>query len=251
MDKETFFELLLRVMDRKEHWAWPAFISGMVPRERLHFHLEQEYSTYVRDFPVMVGWAYVQCPVAEVRRALAENIYEEETGGLAAGRPHPELFLEYARGLGMDLGRFVNVELLPAARGYREFLDHAIQQCGWEIAAAVVTIFIEGTKDERNEIDPALPRQPQKPLAEHPLVKHYGLALKHLALTKAHRVIEGNHRASAWNTILNYVPTAKREAVVSAMEDTLAHWLSYRDEVAAVCGIECGPDGQPRLITNG
>ena len=235
-------------MERKDHWAWPAFTSGLVPRERLHLHFEQEYATYVRDFPVMVGWAYVQCPIAEVRRALAENIYEEETGGLTAGRPHPELFLEYARGLGMDLGRFENVELLPAARNYREFLDHAVRQGRWEIAAAVVTIFIEGTKDERGEIDPAVPKRPQNPLAEHPLVKHYGLAPKHLALTKAHREIEGNHREAAWQAILNYVHAAKRQAVVSAMADALAHWLRYRDEVAAVCGIERGPEGHARLI---
>jgi pyrroloquinoline-quinone synthase len=249
MDKETLLELLLGVMERKDHWAWSAFTSGMVPKERLHFHFEQEYGTYVRDFPVMVGWAYVQCPIAEVRRSLAENIYEEETGGIAAGRPHPELFLEYARGLGMDLSRFANVILLPAARGYREFLDHAVQRCGWETAAAVVTIFIEGTKDERSEVDPVLPKQPQKPLDEHPLVRHYGLPLKHLALTKAHREIEGNHRASAWESILSYVPEAKRESVVSAMESALAHWLRYRDEVAAACGIERGPDGRPRLAT--
>ncbi|TMA04639.1 MAG: iron-containing redox enzyme family protein [Deltaproteobacteria bacterium] len=235
-------------MERKDHWAWPAFTSGLVPKERLHLHLEQEYGTYVRDFPVMVGWAYVQCPIAEVRRALAENIYEEETGGLAAGKPHPELFLEYARGLGMDLSRFKNVQLLPEARNYREFLDHAIQKRGWEIAAAVVTLFIEGTKEERSEIDPSVPKQLQRPLAEHPLVKHYGLALKHLALTKAHRDIEGDHRASAWEAILNYVPPEKRESVVSAIENALACWLRYRDEVAVACGIERGPDGHPRLI---
>lgn len=247
MDKETFLELLLGVMERKDHWAWPAFTSGLVPREQLHFHFEQEYGTYVRDFPVMVGWAYVQCPIAEVRRALAENIYEEETGGLAAGKPHPELFLEYARGLGMDLSRFGTVELLPAARSYKEFLDHAVQRSGWETAAAVVTIFIEGTKDERSEIDSSVPKEPQKPLTEHPLVKHYGLALKHLALTKAHREIEGNHRASAWEAVLNYVSPAKRESLVFAMENALVSWLCYRDEVAAVCGIERGPDGLPRL----
>ena len=251
MDRENFLELLLDVMERKDHWAWPAFTSGMVPKERLHFHFEQEYATYVRDFPVMVGWAYVQCPITEVRRALAENIYEEETGGLEAGRPHPELFLEYARGLGMDLSRFANVELLPAASSYREFLNDAIQRRGWEIAAAVVTIFIEGTKDERSKIDPAVPKQPQKPLGEHPLVKHYGLALKHLALTKAHRRIEGNHRASAWKSILNHVPAAKRQAVVSAMEQAVAYWLRYRDDVAVACGIERGPGGRPRLTTKG
>ena len=93
MDRGTFREQLLGVMERKDHWAWPAFTSGKVPKALLHFHFEQEYETYVRDFPIMVGWAYVRCPVPEVRRSLAENLYEEETGGLVAGSPHPELFL--------------------------------------------------------------------------------------------------------------------------------------------------------------
>ena len=94
--REAFRERLLVIMDRKDHWAWPMFTSGQVPKGRLHFHFEQEYETYVRDFPVLVGRAYVQCPLAPVRRELAENLYEEETGGLVAGRPHPELFLEYS-----------------------------------------------------------------------------------------------------------------------------------------------------------
>ena len=84
-------------MERKTHWAWPAFTRGLVARDKLHIHLEHEWAVYVRDFPIMVGRAYVQCPIAEVRRELAENLYEEETGGLAAGKPHPELFMMYPR----------------------------------------------------------------------------------------------------------------------------------------------------------
>src|SRR5262245_947147 len=112
-------------MERKVHWAWPSFTSGRVAKDRLHVHLEQEYATYVRDFPILIGRAYVQCPVPAARRALAENLYEEETGGLVAGRPHPELFLEYPRGLGMDLKRFENVALLPRSQKYRDYLDRA------------------------------------------------------------------------------------------------------------------------------
>src|SRR6187455_583029 len=97
---------MLSVMEQKNHWAWKAFTDGTVPKEKLHIHFEQEFETYVRDFPVMVGWAYVQCPTPEVRRELAENLFEEETGGLIAGKPHPELFLQYPKGLGMDLSRF-------------------------------------------------------------------------------------------------------------------------------------------------
>jgi hypothetical protein len=243
MDRAIFREELLAVMARKDHWAWPLFTSGRVAKERLHFHFEQEFGTYVRDFPLMVGWAYVRCPVPEVRRSLAENLYEEETGGLVAGRPHPELFLEYPRGLGMDLRRFDDVQLIPAAKRYRYFLDDAIQHNGWEVAAAIVTIFIEGTKDEAMIFDPALATSSLPPLEDHPLVKHYGLALEHLALTKAHRRVEGSHRAAAWKAILDHVTPTRRGPVIRAMEAALDHWLSYRDGVAEICGLQQNSSG--------
>jgi hypothetical protein len=235
--RDDFREALLAVMERKVHWAWSRFTSGKVPRDRLHLHFEQEFATYVRDFPVLVGWAYVQCPIAEARRDLAENLYEEETGGLIAGRPHPELFLEYPRGLGMDLARFERVELLPAARAFRDALDEHVQRRGWAQAAAVTTIFLEGTDHERGELDASAPRRPTPPLEKHPLVVHYGLPLEALALTKAHRRVEGSHRAAAWRILLDHVPATEHLGVIAAMERVLAAWLAYRDEVAAACGL--------------
>jgi pyrroloquinoline-quinone synthase len=237
VDVASFREGLLSVMEQKRHWAWPLFTSGKVPRERLHVHFEQEYATYVRDFPVMVGWAYVKCPIAAVRRELAENLYEEETGGLVARRPHPELFLEYPRGLGMDLTRFERVELLPGAAAYRAVLDDLTQRRGWEVAAAVTTIFIEGTEYERGEIDENAARRPVPPLERHPLVVHYGLPLESLALTKAHRSVEGNHRKAAWRIVLDHVGSDARPRVVEGMREALAAWQGYRDDVAAACGL--------------
>jgi len=224
-------------MERKVHWAWPSFTKGKVPREKLHLHFEQEYATYVRDFPVLVGWAYVQCPIAEVRRDLAENLYEEETGGMIAGKPHPDLFLEYPRGLGMDLSRFEHIELLPAARAFRDVLDEHTQRHGWSQAAAVTTIFLEGTDHERGELDASAPKRPAPPLEQHPLVVHYGLPLDALALTKAHRRVEGSHRAAAWRMLLDHVPAGEHAGVIAAMERTLAAWSGYRDAVAAACGL--------------
>lgn len=237
VDRDAFKEALLSVMERKVHWAWPRFTAGEVPEHLLHIHLEHEYAVYVRDFPVLVARAYVQCPLPAVRRELAENIYEEETGGLVAGRPHPELFLEYPRGLGMDLSRFESVALLPDAARYRGFLDEATQDRGWAVAAAVTTLFLEGTPHDRSVLDPSAPARPEPPLSEHPLVKHYGLALEHLALTKAHRRVEGEHRAAAWTVMLDFVPSADHARVVAAMEEALRHWLAYRDSVAEACGL--------------
>ncbi len=250
MDSGEFREALINVMERKQHWAWPGFTSGLVPQALLHVHLEQEYATYVRDFPVLVGRAYVDCPVAAARRELIANVYEEETGGLIAGRPHPELFLEYPRGLGMDLERFHAVELLPAARRYRAFLDEATLQRGWSVAAAVTTLFVEGTPNERRELDPRHGDNAQhSPLEEHPLVKHYGLPLERLALTKAHRAVEHEHRRSAWQVVIEHVAVGERPAVVLAMSEALERWQAYRDDVAGACALEKAPDGTPRLAS--
>jgi pyrroloquinoline-quinone synthase len=224
-------------MERKVHWAWNGFTSGRVARELLHIHFEQEYETYVRDFPVLVGWAYVQCPIAAVRRELAENLFEEETGGLVAGKPHPELFLEYPRGLGMDLARFDSIVLGPAATKYRALLDDCVRSRGWEVAAAVATLFIEGTSYERGEVSDAASKRPAPPLERHPLVVHYGLPLAALQLTKAHRQVEGSHRASAWRIILDHVSADAHQPVLDSMAAVRDAWSAYRDEVAGACGL--------------
>ncbi|HIA01936.1 MAG TPA: hypothetical protein EYN06_11045 [Myxococcales bacterium] len=237
MNTEDFKEALLQVMEQKNHWAWNGFTSGLVSKELLHIHLEQEYETYVRDFPIYLGRAYIQCPIAEVRGELAENLYEEETGGLSFGTPHPELFLRYPAGLGMDVERFESVTLLPAAQAYRDCLDSLTLNQGWAVAATVSTIFLEGTIHERGELDPSVPKRPAPPLKEHPLVKHYGLPLECLALTRAHRMVEGDHRGAAWRIVLNHVPQEDRFAVVSGMQRVLEMWLAYRDEVAVSCGL--------------
>ncbi len=238
MEREDFQEALLGIMERKTHWAWPSFTNGLVAAERLHIHLEQEYATYVRDFPVLVARAYVACPIPLVRRELIENVYEEETGGIQAGRPHPELFLEYPRGLSMDLARFEHVTLLPAAQHYRAFLDETTLYGGWEAGAAVTTLFVEGTAQERTELEPGAARRPSPPLEDHPLVKHYGLPLSHLQLTKAHRAVEGDHRKTAWRVMREHVRPEARPAVVEAMDRALALWLAYRDGVAEACGLK-------------
>ena len=238
MKRENYLEELLQVMEQKKHWAWPMFTNGKVSKEVLNIHFEQEFEVYVRDFPVMVGWAYVQCPNATVRQDLAENLYEEETGGTAAGRPHPELFMDYPKGLGMDLARFQNITLLPKAKMYRDILDDLTQKCGWEVATAVTTIFIEGTRYERGEVDSKAEKRPAPDLSQHPLVLHYGLPVESLSLTKAHREVEGSHRRAAWDIVLDFIGESKRQDVISGMNRALQGWLDYRDDVASAVGLK-------------
>src|SRR5690349_2151701 len=98
---ERLRERLLRVMDRKDHWAWPRFTRPGLSRGELAVHFRHEYRVYVRDFPVLLARVLGQGPPDDVRRPLAENIYEEQTGKLSLGVAHPTLFLEMTDGLGI------------------------------------------------------------------------------------------------------------------------------------------------------
>jgi pyrroloquinoline-quinone synthase len=137
----------------------------------------------------------------------------------------------------MDLSRFEHVELLPRAAEYRAVIDDLTERRGWEIAAAVTTLFIEGTPFERGELDASAPKRPEAPLERHPLVVHYALPVESLALTKAHRQVEGSHRQSAWSIILDHVGVGSRGPVVDGMRRMLTAWKAYRDDVASACGL--------------
>src|SRR5712671_237708 len=117
-------ERLLRILERKDHWAWPWFAEGRVPLQRLRPHFQQEWAVYVRDFPQLLArvMGHSNTP-QDVRAMLAANIYEEQTGGISGTTSHPELFLRMMEGCGFSRSDFGEVELLPAANRDRTFLD--------------------------------------------------------------------------------------------------------------------------------
>ena len=90
---------------------------------------------------------------------------------------------------------------------------------------------------DRNVLDPDAKPRPAPPLEQHPLVRHYGLDISHLELTKAHRGVEGDHRASAWHCVIEFVSAEKRQEVVHQMGKCLHLWKAYRDDVAEACGL--------------
>jgi pyrroloquinoline-quinone synthase len=78
-------------------------------------------------------------------------------------------------------------------------------------------------------------------------VKHYGLPIERLALTKAHRSVEGDHRKAAWRVLLSRVAHEDYAGVLSALEECLNGWLAFRDDVAHACGLEQSQAGEVRL----
>lgn len=231
-------------MDHKDHWAWPVFGGPTASLEQLGIHFQQEYAVYVRDFPVLLSRIHARCPDPDVRRDLAENLYEEETGGLSGTGPHPDLFLYMMEGLGFDRRDFRNVKLLPESRKYRDWLDEATTTLPWVVGAAVAAIFVEGSVHDRREISLPAPRPvSQEEIERHvirdnPLVRYHGLDPRYLKLKRAHARVEDGHRRSAWRIVLDHARRAdERSLCVDALERSLSLWLAYRDGVAKAAGI--------------
>lgn len=239
-------ERLLGILDRKNHWAWPHFAQGKVPLSRLLPHFQQEWEVYVRDFPVLLARVLGHGPPARVRAMLAANIYEEQTGGISQSAPHPELFLQMMEGCHFSPAQFEAVRLLPASSAYREHLDRQSNDEPWVVGAAVLTLFVEGSANERRELaalsQPAAEPAPdaaglEASLQKHPLVRFHGIDPAALTLVRVHKLVEGGHRSDAWEAVLDYVRPDQHEQVMAAMQRALDLWLAYRDGVVEACGI--------------
>jgi len=230
-------------MDRKDHWAYPSLTRPGLTREQLLTHFRHEYLVYVRDFPALLGGAMGITPaIEEVRRALAANLYEEQTGGLSGTDAHPALFLKMMGGLGFEAAAFGDDDgwLHPDARRYRDMLRTRSRTGPWQAAVALLTIFVEGSVNERAELAGTYVRRTgEDAVREHALVKFYGCRPEAMTLTRAHAQVEGDHRGDAWRMVLGHARegSSEAEAVVATCEEAGALWHAYRDGVADRMGL--------------
>jgi pyrroloquinoline-quinone synthase len=243
LSPKRFQEQLLDIMARKNHWAWRYFSGPTLTKAQLKIHFQQEYAVYVRDFPVFLARIHGKNPPLEVRRMLAENIFEEDTGKLSLGTSHPELFLRMMKGLGFRPGEFENILLFPATRRYRAWLDRISDNSDWVLGAAVLTIFVEGSVNDRKELLHSAQSKSRQHIHEkithHPLVRHQGVSPQAMDLIRAHQMVEAGHRHDAYSMVVNYVKEpSQQESVLKVMEKSLQLWLRYRDAVARACGLK-------------
>lgn len=242
MTKPRFLESLLRLMDGKHHWAWEHFSTGRLTKEQLKIHFQQEYVVYVRDFPVLLARIHGRNPPPPVRRMLAENIYEEDTGGLSLGKSHPELFLTMMEGLGLHAQDFERIRPLPASRIYRAWLETMAAHRHWVMGAAALTVFVEGSVKDRQEIlEPSKPKSAEDieaVIRNHPLVRYHGLSPDCMDLIRAHQLVEAGHRHDAYDMVVNYTAPALQRSVLACLKKSLSLWVRYRDAVAKACGLK-------------
>ena len=91
-----------------DHPFYQAWNQGTLTREALQDYAAQYYH-HVAAFPTYLSAVHSRTPDPEARRMLLQNLMDEE-----AGSPnHPELWLQFAAGLGVSAEAVKNTPLQP------------------------------------------------------------------------------------------------------------------------------------------
>lgn len=92
-----------------KHPFYQAWSEGKLSQSVLQEYAKQYYA-HVRAFPTYVSAVHSRCDDISVRQQLLENLIEEERGE----DNHPELWLRFAEGLGVERDDVRVAELLPS-----------------------------------------------------------------------------------------------------------------------------------------
>lgn len=120
-------------------------------------------------------------------------------------------------------------------------LRDGAQAAPWQAAVALLTIFVEGSRNERAELEGSFVRaKGEDAVTKHPLVVHYGCPPEAMKLTRAHGAVEGDHRKDAWRIVMENVAEQDEtlvRTVIQTCERALWAWHRYRDGVAERMGL--------------
>ena len=92
-----------------KHPFYVAWTEGKLSKHSLAEYAKQYYA-HVRAFPTYVSAVHSQCEELPIRQELLENLIEEERGD----ENHPELWLRFAEGLGVNRDDVRNATLLSS-----------------------------------------------------------------------------------------------------------------------------------------
>jgi len=96
----SILQILNEKIERKhllKHPFYQAWSMGELPLENLQ-HYSQQYFTHVRAFPTYLSEMHSRCEDLKSRQIIAANLADEE----AVSPTHPELWLDFAKGLGVS-----------------------------------------------------------------------------------------------------------------------------------------------------
>ncbi len=223
-DAREFMRELQRTIDRKRtfgsHPLWLKVAAGKLPRAGVQTWAMQ-FFLQVREFPRAVSGLHTNCPFIEERIKLAESLYEEETGRISGCNvPHPELFIRFGQGLGLERRDLLEAEPFPGTAALIRWFESATRDQSFLEGAAAINLAAEG----------------QVPGAFAPfaraLERHYGLTREQVAFWDIHEEADREHSDIGDHIVARHALTDDvQEKVKRSLDRSLDLWQQFFDDI--------------------
>jgi pyrroloquinoline-quinone synthase len=122
--------------DLLQHPFYQAWSKGELTRDELREYAS-EYWHHVSAFPTYLSALHARLEDAPLRRTVLENLADEE--GLPATRPHSDLWMDFAAGMGADAAAVRDRALQPETAALIAHFRDAMQAAPASALAALYT----------------------------------------------------------------------------------------------------------------
>jgi pyrroloquinoline-quinone synthase len=203
--------------DLLQHPFYQAWSKGELTREELAEYAA-EYWHQVSAFPTYLSALHARLSDAPLRRTVLENLADEE--GLPAGRPHSDLWMDFAAGMGATCAGVAGRTLQPETAA---LIDHfrATVACQSATAALAALYAYESRV-------PAIARTKAEGLKQH-----YGADAATARYFTLHQTADVHH-ASVWRQAIERELAShpeQTEAALNSAERTAATLWSTLDGI--------------------
>ncbi len=202
MELQAFLAALEQRIARYDllcHPYYKAWTAGELTRDDLREYAG-DYYHHVAAFPTYLSSLHARLEDGETRRAVLRNLCGEEI----EGRPHSELWLDFAEGMGADREEVREREALPEVRDLiAEFRRVAREGMTAEALAAFYAYESQVPRVAKEKADG--------------LAQRYGADAKTCGYFKLHQFADVEH-AHVWQELLNAEIAAHPEQVDVALD---------------------------------
>jgi pyrroloquinoline-quinone synthase len=175
-----------------------------------------QFFLQVVEFPRAVSALHSRCPDLSERVKLAESVYEEETGRLSGSKPHPELFLDFAAGLGLSREEVLGTAPLPSTAALIHWFEYSTKLLSFLEGVAAVNLAAEG------QVVGAF-----GPFARG-LELHYGLSRSAVAFWDVHELADAEHSDVGDHIVVRHATTEEaQERIRRAVRTSLGMWWQF------------------------
>jgi pyrroloquinoline-quinone synthase len=139
MSVQVFFDKLeakIAPFNLLKHPFYQAWSAGELTRTDLREYAA-EYWHMVSAFPTYLSALHAKLPDSKLRRTVLKNLLDEEGIGSRAGRPHSDLWMDFAKGMGADSAEVIERSINPETHALIETFRKMMHQHPAEALAAL------------------------------------------------------------------------------------------------------------------